>query len=445
LFHGDKEDEESLKSQDKQYLYIVQASLETTRCKIGITKDLSQRLEQYNGMTGKSKDNRYAYLYTCEVRDMKKLERAITEEFRRFREENKKEIYFYNAELFKDYVSFIERHELFARCVSIKKQEKQTIVKIVKKHTPSLAERGITFKDVMQRAKRVSNDEFYTRYEDVEKELSLYDNSVWSGKTVFCNCDDAVDNRDNNTSAFPLYFLKHFNNLKLKKLICTHYDGQVDLFNQGAQGYIFTKTGFMEFGKYEKPQGFTGSFDDPLSIKILQNEADIVCTNPPFSRGIEYWELIIKSGKKFLIISNVAIPLTRAYLHYFKDEKVWAGYNEVDVFLNPKREPVRASGHWYTNIEIKDRPKRKLLKLVPLEEIPDKHKRYDDSGVLLVDLGYIPSDYRKPFGVSTRPLLNGVLELGFKIVNEVEYYPYIDGEKKYSRVLIQKQKRSKAN
>jgi hypothetical protein len=81
-------------------------------------------------------------------------------------------------------------------------------VKTVKKTTPSLEERGLTRKDVMQKAQKLKNDEFYTRYEDVEKELSMYAKSVWKNKTVFCNCDDAVDNDERKTSAFSLYFLR---------------------------------------------------------------------------------------------------------------------------------------------------------------------------------------------------------------------------------------------
>ena len=104
--------------------------------------------------------------------------------------------------------------------------------------TPSLKERGLTTKDVMQRAKRIDNDEFYTRYEDIEKELVMYPKSTWKNKTVFCNCDDAVGDEERSTSAFALYFILNFKNLGLKKLICTHYSGKVDLFNQGARGYI---------------------------------------------------------------------------------------------------------------------------------------------------------------------------------------------------------------
>lgn len=301
-----------------------------------------------------------------------------------------------------------------------------------------MKERGVTFKDVMQRAKKVNNDEFYTRYEDIEKEISMYPAKVWQDKCVFCNCDDAVGETrtEKDSSAFALYFIKNFVRLGLKKLICTHFSGQTDLFFAGAKGYVFTREGAKEF--IQTPKGYTGSFDDPLSIKILNEEADIVCTNPPFSLAINYWKTLINSGKKFLIISNVAICLTTAYLGYFKDKKVWPGYNRVDWFLNPKREPVQAAGHWFTNIEIKDRPKWKHLKFVPLEEIPEQYKKYDDNGYLLVDNGFIPNDYKKVFGVSSRAILNGVLEKGYIITDKTEYYPYIDGKKKFSRVLIQK-------
>jgi hypothetical protein len=370
---------------------------------------------------------------------MTKVENDLKEKYSTLREENSREIYFYNSALFKHYVTFIQTHTLFVKEIFIKTVEKKEIVKIVKKTTPSLLERGLTPKDVLQKAQKVDNDEFYTRYEDVEKELSMYDKSVWNNKVVFCNCDDAVDDKEKDTSAFALYFLQNFKELALKKLICTHYSGPVDLFNQGAKGYIFTKDGFHEIGKKEYPKNYTGSFDDPLSLKILNEETDIVCTNPPFSRAIDYWETIIGSEKRFLIISNITNVITKAYIPYFKDNKVWAGYNRIDYFLNPKRQLVDASGHWYTNFPIKNRPKYKHLKIVPLKEVPDKHKKYDDSKILLVDNDYIPSDYKKPFAVSARPLLNGLLEKGYKIIAKNEsYIAVVNGKEKFRRVLVQK-------
>jgi hypothetical protein len=389
-------------------------------------------------MTGKSKETVYQYLFACEVKDMSKVENDLKEEYSALREEKSKEIYFYNSVLFKRYVTFIQTHTLFVKEIFIKTEEKKEVIKIVKKTTPSLDERGISRKEILQKAQKINNDEFYTRYEDVEKELSMYDKSIWKEKTVFCNCDDAVDDNEKNTSAFPLYFLQNFKELGLKKLICTHYSGPVDLFNQGTKGYVFTKDGFHEIGKKEYPKGYTGSFDDPLSLKILNEEADIVCTNPPFSKAIDYWKITIGSGKKFIIISNITNPITPAFIPYFKDNQVWAGYNRVDWFLNPKKELTRAAGHWYTNIHIEDCPNHRNLKIVPLKEIPDKYKRYDDSKMLVVDNCYIPSDYKKPFAVSARPILNGILENGYRIIQDTQYFPYETGKKCFGRVLVQK-------
>ena len=424
------------KSKTKQYIYITQALLEPSKCKIGKTNDLDRRLKEYNNMTGKSKENIYQYLFTCEVKDMSALENDIKIKFSTLREEKSKEIYFFNAPLFKNYVEYIKLHKMFVKEIFIKTDENKEIVKIIKKTAPSLKERSLSKRDVMQRAKRVDNDEFYTRLEDIEIELSMYDNKIWKNKVIFCNCDDAVDNDVNNTSAFALFFLQKFQTFELKKLICTHFGGVVDLFNQGAKGYIFTKDGYKEFKDY--PKGYDGSFDHPISIKILKEEADIVCTNPPFSRSIDYWDLLIKSGKKFIIISNEVVTISTAYIPYFMDNKVWAGHNEIKWFLTPKKELTRAPSYWFTNITIKNRSNYGNLKIMPLKDIPENYKKYDDTNTLLVNNSYIPNDYKKPIAVSTRPIINGILEKGFKIINDKEYTPYISGKKCFKRVLIQK-------
>ena len=335
-----------------------------------------------------------------------------------------------------NYVQFLQTHPLFLQGIYLQPVKNKPIMKINQKTKPTLQERGLTTKDILQKAQRAKNDEFYTRIEDVEKEFSMYEPSLWKDKTVFCNCDDAVDEDTRRTSAFTLYFMQNFQKLELKKLICTHYSGTIDLFQQGTKGYIFIKDRFQEMKDY--PPNYTGSFDHPLSLEILTEEADIVCTNPPFSKAIDYWKTIVPSGKLFLILSNIALVLTTSYLHYFKNRKVWAGYHRVDHYLNPKKELVDAAGHWYTNIPLTERPKYQHLKIIPLEQIPSIYKKIDDRHVLLVDHCYIPSDYEEPFAVSVRPILNGLLEKGYAILREKEYYPYVKRKKCFARVLVHK-------
>ena len=426
----------------KQFVYIVQAE-NSNVCKIGITDNLERRLKDYNNMTGKSKSVVYQYLFTCEVSDMKEVENAIKKEFSKFREKKSKEIYFYNDDLFADYVNFIKSHNSFIQETFIKIEPPKQITKekIVPKTTPSLKERGLTPKGRMQQSKRRKDDEFYTRYTDVEKEISMYDKEIWKNKVVFCNCDDAIDLDDEKrSSAFAWYFYKHFKELGLKKLICTHYAGQVDLFEAGAKAYVayVSITTDGENLHKEYPKNYSGSFDDPYSLKILSEEADIVCTNPPFSRAIDYWKTIITSGKNFLILSNISNAINTAYIHYFKNNQVWAGYNEVDWFQNPDRELKRVSSFWFTNIPIENRPRYKQLKIIPLKNIPEKYKQYDDSKTLLAENNYIPNNVKKPFAVSARAILNGILEKGYKIVQDKRYTPYFNGKEGFAHVLIQK-------
>ncbi len=69
-------------------------------------------------------------------------------------------------------------------------------------------------------AKRNKNDEFYTRFFDIQKEISAYleyDPHTFANKTVYCNCDDPYE------SNFFRYFVLNFNTLKLKRLITTSY------------------------------------------------------------------------------------------------------------------------------------------------------------------------------------------------------------------------------
>lgn len=67
-------------------------------------------------------------------------------------------------------------------------------------------------------AKTAKKDEFYTQMTDIERELQHY----WQhfrDKVVLCNCDDPYE------SNFFKYFALRFNQLGLKKLICTCYNG----------------------------------------------------------------------------------------------------------------------------------------------------------------------------------------------------------------------------
>lgn len=72
----------------------------------------------------------------------------------------------------------------------------------------------------LKEAKNAKNDEFYTQYHDIEKEISAYldfNPDVFRDKTILLPCDDP------EWSNFTKYFAQNFERFKLKKLISTSY------------------------------------------------------------------------------------------------------------------------------------------------------------------------------------------------------------------------------
>ena len=134
-------------------------------------------------------------------------------------------------------------------------------------------------------ARRAKSNEFYTQMVDIENELQHY-TEHFRGKTVFCNCDGPESN-------FVKYFVDNFDRLGLKKLIAVGFVAE-------GRGTLITRVGtVLEVGELEGD----GDFRSPESIALLQ-EADIVCTNPPFSLFREYVAQLVEYGKKYLIIGN---------------------------------------------------------------------------------------------------------------------------------------------
>ena len=115
-------------------------------------------------------------------------------------------------------------------------------------------------------AKNAKNDEFYTQYSDIEKEISQYDVSNFKGQVIYCPCDDY------RCSNFVKYFKDNFENLGIKKLIATNYD-----IGDGAWKYEYDG----ENETITKLEG-NGDFMSDECTKIKE-ECDMVITNPPFS------------------------------------------------------------------------------------------------------------------------------------------------------------------
>jgi len=302
-------------------------------------------------------------------------------------------------------------------------------------------------------AKNAKNDEFYTQYHDIEKEINAYidyNPDVFRDKTVLLPCDDP------EWSNFTKFFAQNFELFGLKKLISTSYaaeskkykmpyqptlfevnDPQFDYNKTTKHGKIFTldhdKTGDgkrdvddLEW-HYLKGDGDFNSKE----VKTLRDEADIIITNPPFSLFREFLAWIVEADKQFVIIGNMNAIKYKNLFPLIQENKVWLGsrfnqrlngknmtflvpddYNlsgtEVEINSDGKKMISVAGTGWYTNLDHGRR--HKPLALMPMvdnmkfskhKEIKGKeYQKYDNYDAIEVPFtDAIPSDYLGIMGV----------------------------------------------
>lgn len=248
-------------------------------------------------------------------------------------------------------------------------------------------------------AKKAKNDEFYTQLSDIEKELRHYKHH-FSGKVVFCNCDDPT------YSEFWRYFHLNFSELGLKKLVATHYDPDSSSYGieyEGGNDADYTVGTVFRLKQH-------GDFRSDECIELLK-QSDIVVTNPPFSLFRLYVEQLMKYGKKFIIIGNKNAITYKEFFPLLKDNKVWIGCNNVKEFCQSDGS-VKKFGNigWYTNLDVVKQHEDLVLwqryyeddGVTPKPDAEKRYPHYDNYDAINVDrLQDIPCDY---FGVMGVPI-----------------------------------------
>jgi hypothetical protein len=290
----------------------------------------------------------------------------------------------------------------------------------------------------MSAAMAAKKDEFYTQLTDIERELQHY----WqhfAGKVVLCNCDDPYE------SNFFKYFALRFNQLGLKKLICTCFDGSPV---QGNELLL----DFGDFGEEPKKIAYKveitevkdlngdgavdladvqyllkndknvisllkqhGDFRSAECIELLK-QADIVVTNPPFSLFREYIGQLMQYKRKFLIIGNVNAITYKEVFPLIKENMIWLGPSITSgdrKFNVPDNYPLNAAGcgvdtdgrkyirvkgvRWFTNL---DHNKRHEEMDLTCRYSPEEYPHYDNYDAINVDkTSDIPYNYPGAMGV----------------------------------------------
>ena len=228
----------------------------------------------------------------------------------------------------------------------------------------------------MHKAKVAKNDEFFTLYTDVEKEVSLYSQYI-KDKVIYCNCDNPY------VSNFFRYFANNFKDLGIKKVIATCYNNGKGAFKAVLEHQVEDVEKWLNNGNVTLLDG-NGDFASEECVKFL-DEADIVVTNPPFSLFREFVALLMEHKKQFLIIGNKNAITYKEIFPLIKENKLWLGYESPKEFVQPDgAEPKKMNGltRWFTNLPTKKR--EEYLNLVE-EYSPDKYPMYDNYLAINVD------------------------------------------------------------
>ena len=342
----------------------------------------------------------------------------------------------------------------------------------------------------LREAKKRKYDEFYTRYQEIEAEVNAYldyDPDTFANKTVLLPCDDP------EWSNFTLYFAQNFKKLKLRKVISTSYAAdskdksipyEPTLFERDSpdfdqsrtrsNGKIFVldhdinKNGRIDIDDIQ--WSYLNGDGDFRSDEVtkLRDEADIICTNPPFSLFREFFKWINEFQKKYIILGNIRAIGDKEIFPFFKENKTWLGVtmhgqkfmfyvpNTCKLyaskcgtdFTNDKQFIMLGGVRWFTNIDHGRRheplilmTKADNLRYSKHKEIRGKsdYEHYDNLDAIEVPyVDAIPSDYDGIMGVPIS-FLDKYCPEQFEVIGSKNGWDLqINGRHPFRRILIKR-------
>ncbi len=339
--------------------------------------------------------------------------------------------------------------------------------------------------DKLQTAKSAKNDEFYTQYVDIEKEMNAYidyNPEVFKNKTILLPCDDP------EWSNFTKYFAQNFQRFGLRKLISTSYaveskkykvNYQPSLFEEEDEKFDIDKTRIkgkifilerdinndhkiniddLEWNYLEGDGDFRSE-----EVKKLRDESDIIITNPPFSLFREFMAWILEADKKFAVIGNMNAITYKEIFPLIKENKIWLGATNFNkgMYFGVPENFVYASTYkfereqngikvnrvpgvcWYSNLEHGRRYQPLTLMNMIDNKKFSKHKEIKNIGYIKYDnydaievpfADAIPSDFSGIMGVPIS-FLDKYCPDQFEIVNLSRY---LEDSRGMSKEFVQK-------
>ncbi|MBO4739320.1 MAG: adenine-specific methyltransferase EcoRI family protein [Bacteroidales bacterium] len=346
--------------------------------------------------------------------------------------------------------------------------------------------------DNLKRAKKEKNDEFYTQWADIEKEIMAYldyNPNVFRDKTILLPCDDP------EWSNFTKFFVQNFEAFGLKKLISTSYAAEskkiktwqptlfemqnphYDADKSRTNGKIFTldhdtnQNGKIDIDdlQWQYLEG-DGDFRSD-EVKRLRDEADMIITNPPFSLFREFLAWIVEEQKQFVIIGSMNAITYKEVFKLIKNDELWLGngFQSGNAYFGIPKDQVKEYAFgvydsqtnlvkfrnccWFTNID-HGRRHQPLQLMTMVDNIKhSKHKEIKEQGYPkydnydAIEVPYtdaIPGDYDGIMGVPIS-FLDKYCPEQFEILGLDDHReewrgkgPDLNGKTLYRRIIIKK-------
>ena len=241
-----------------------------------------------------------------------------------------------------------------------------------------------------------TNDEFYTRYEDVERIMKYFKDEV-RGKNILLPVDDI-------TSQFWKYFVNNFDELGVASVTAI---SRFSLYKYtGPKNQI-------EFKRYD------GDITKNTINEEIEN-ADIIITNPPFSIFSSFYSKV--RHKNHIIL--LPLKSLKNIFEDIKELKAFPSPFNVTKFRNEHNEIVESPCCWITNI--------KKIKKEKIEI--KKYDNYDAYEFKTIREAFIDNT-KKIKGVPITYLQHHDPER-FKII-DIFGRPKLNGKRLFSRVIIE--------
>jgi len=268
-------------------------------------------------------------------------------------------------------------------------------------------------KKSLYKAHKIKDDEFFTLYEDVANEVSLYKKQL-KGKRIICPCD--WDESYNEEIVFkeegfigPSNLLDKGGTIKkinikaskkkIEKPLALIKCNFVKFLVAHADAYGIKS---ISVSGYNPTNGKGVKFQD-----VDYSKYDLVITNPPFSQFRDFIETMFKNNMDFLVVGPITAITYKEIFSHIKDNKMWLGYAKqlsgfrladgtLVLSKNPEGSVPRAC-KWYTNLDVAYRHDKMILTENYSRE---KYPKYDNyEGIEVSQTKKIPHDYTGVMGV----------------------------------------------